>query len=267
MSPGWEQPPSHPPSSLSFSLPHGSEIIHPPTDRCCVGGRCQGARSVWCKRVCVPALCLHVSICAHERLSVHLRACTCRSRVSRAASFRLDADMSVWLFDEFTCICPPANIFPLPSLQGNNTVILSDWPRDYHLLFSSAPLFLPLSFIPLFHLPRAASVRRTSTDGAWEKAGSEAHSLASLPLPPPLLPSPLQRALLSLPSSFLPLPSTLLSPCPPRLSLATFPSLPRCSPYPLYFHPSAPPSSHSPPLFFFWFIICNMILPSPVHAA
>ena len=254
MSPGWEQPPSHPPSSLSFSLPHGSEIIHPPTDRCCVGGRCQGARSVWCKRVCVPALCLYVSIWAHERLSVHLWACTCRSRVSYAASIQLDADMSVWLFDEFTCALFLSFVHLLPSFpflpsgkQYLHTVRLAS---RLSFPLQQRPLFLPLSFIPLFHLPRAASVCSTSTDGAWEKAGSEAHSLASLPLPPPLLPSPLQRSLLSLPSSFLPLPSTLLSPCPPRLSLATFPSLPRCSPYPLYFHPSAPPSAHSPPYFF-----------------
>lgn len=142
--------------------------------------------------------------------------------------------------------------FPL----DNSTFRLSDWPRNSHLLFSSAWFF---SLYPSFlsSISRAASVRHTSTDGAWEKAGSEAHSLASLPLSPPLYPttrSPLPPFFLA---SFRPLPSTLLSPLP---------SLPRCSPYPLYFHPSAPPSSHSP-FFFFWFIICNMILPSPVHVS
>lgn len=152
MSPGWEQPPSHPPSSLSFSLPHGSEIIHPPTDRCCVGGRCQGARSVWCKRVCVPALCLHVSICAHERLSVHLRACTCRSRVSRAASFRLDADMSVWLFDKFTCALFLSFVHLLPSFPFPpfRETIPSYCPTVLATIISSsaAPRFF--SLYPLF---------------------------------------------------------------------------------------------------------------------
>lgn len=131
--------------------------------------------------------------------------------------------------------------FPL----DNSTFRLSDWPRNSHLLFSSAWFF---SLYPSFlsSISRAASVRHTSTDGAWEKAGSEAHSLASLPLSPPLYPtarSPLPPFFLA---SFRPLPSTLLSPLP---------SLPRCSPYPLYFHPSAPPSSHSP---FFFFLVHNM---------
>lgn len=160
----------------------------------------------------------------------------------------------------------PAVIFPGPSLQetipldcqtGLSTIISS----------SAAPAFSPS--IPHSSLPSlsrclcSAYKHRRSV----RKAGGEAHSLASLPLPPPLLLSTLQRALLSL------LPRLLSSsvlhttfPCPPLLSLATSPSLPRCSPYPLYFHPSAPPPSHSPFLFF-WFIICNMILPSPVHAA
>ncbi len=79
MSSGWEQPPSHPPSSLSFSLPHGSEIIHPPTDRCCVGGRCQSARSMWCKGyACLRLVCMcifvhmnaRVYICEHVRVGV-----------------------------------------------------------------------------------------------------------------------------------------------------------------------------------------------------
>lgn len=150
MSPGWEQPPSHPPSSLSFSLPHGSEIIHPPTDRCCVGGRCQGARSVWCKRVCVPALCLHVSICAHERLSVHLRACTCRSRVSRAASFRLDAVhecVAFWRVYVHLSTC--CHLSPsLPSgKQYRHTVRLSSRlssPLQQRPAFSPSILYSPL---------------------------------------------------------------------------------------------------------------------------
>lgn len=250
MSPGWEQPPSHPPSSLSFSLPHGSEIIHPPTDRCCVGGRCQGARSVWCKRVCVPALCLHVSICAHERLSVHLRACTCRSRVSRAASFRLDADMSVWLFDEFTCICPPANIFPLPSLQGNNTVILSDWPCDYHLLFSSARLF---SLYPLF--PSSISLALPLFGVRAQTEREKKLAVRHIPLLPSLclhLSSLLPYNALSSPSR----PPSFLSPPRyfPHVLLAFLsPPFPLCLVAPLIHYISTPlllPPLTPPPYFF-----------------
>lgn len=250
MSPGWEQPPSHPPSSLSFSLPHGSEIIHPPTDRCCVGGRCQGARSVWCKRVCVPALCLHVSICAHERLSVHLRACTCRSRVSRAASFRLDADMSVWLFDEFTCICPPAAIFPLPSLQGNNTVILSDWPRDYHLLFSSARLF---SLYPLF--PSSISLALPLFGVRAQTEREKKLAVRHIPLLPSLclhLSSLLPYNALSSPSR----PPSFLSPpryFPHVLPAFLSPPFPLCLVAPLIHYISTPlllPPLTPPPYFF-----------------
>lgn len=46
------------PSFLSpIPLPHGSEIIHPPTDRCCVGGRCQSAKSTRCKGYACPLFC------------------------------------------------------------------------------------------------------------------------------------------------------------------------------------------------------------------
>lgn len=161
----------------------------------------------------------------------------------------------------------PAVILPGPSLQ--ETVPLECQTGLATITSSSAapafPPSIPHSSPPsLSRCLCSAYKHRRSV----RKAGSEAHSLASLPLPPPLLLSTLQHALLSL------LPCLLSSstlhttfPCPPLLSLATSPSLPRCSPYPLYFHPSAPPSSHSPFFFFFWFIICNMILPSPVHAA
>lgn len=57
--------------SLSFSLPHGSQIIHPPTDRCCAGGRCQSAKSMWCKGyacLCFACTCLFV----HMNASVYI---------------------------------------------------------------------------------------------------------------------------------------------------------------------------------------------------
>lgn len=44
------------------------------------------------QRVCVPALCLYMSICAHESLSLHWWACMCRSCVFYATSIRLDVD-------------------------------------------------------------------------------------------------------------------------------------------------------------------------------
>lgn len=61
---------------------------------------------------------------------------------------------------------------------------------------------------------------------------------------------------------------------PPLPSLATsFTPSARCTSYPLYFQPSAPPSPCTPlssfffSFSFFCFIICNMIQPFPVHAA
>lgn len=225
------------------------------------------------QRVCVPGLCLYVYICAHECLSLHLWACMCRSFVFYAASIRLDADPSpslcFWGWEEFTCAMflilsssffSPAVIFPAPSLQ--ETIPLDCQSGLATIISSSAaPAFSPFIYppFPLFHLTRAASVRCTSTDGAWEKL-----AVRHIPLLPSLclhLSCSLPYSALSSPSLLRLLPSSPLHItflCPPLLSLATSPSLPRCSPYPLYFHPSAPPSFPTPPSFF-CFIICNMI--------
>lgn len=59
-----------------ISLLHGSEIIHPPTNRYCAGGRCQSARSMWCKGyacLCSACKCLYKPM--NARVYIYERVC------------------------------------------------------------------------------------------------------------------------------------------------------------------------------------------------
>lgn len=175
------------------------------------------------QRVCVPAIGVCVSICAHECLSWHWWACMCRSSVFYAASSRLDADMSVWLLTSFpapyllfsqffTCWSPSRS---LPS--GKDSFRLSDWPRNYHLLFSSPCLFsLCPSFLSSISLalPLLGVQAQTEREKSWQW-GTFPCFPPSASTSPPLYPtarSPLPLCFFL--SSFLPLHYFALSSSP-----------------------------------------------------
>lgn len=129
------------------------------------------------QRVCVPACAplVCVSICAHERLSLQLSAYMCRSCAFYAASIRLNADPEpefVLLRVLFLILSLSFfSLHVLPSLQSLQETLPLHCQSGLATIISSsaAPAFspsIPHSSPPSLSLPRTASVRRTSTDGA-----------------------------------------------------------------------------------------------------
>lgn len=253
------------PSFLSpIPLPHGSEIIHPPTDRCCAGGRCQSAKSTRCKGYACPLFCSCVpestfaSVFVWELCVLFWRfvffSLSCidllgHSPEPECAHLRVRRVCHVF-YSHFVFLFHLLSSVQLPPFQETipshcqsglaATALSSSAARDFSL---------PLSLVPLSPISLTQPPSGVRAQAECEKAGSEAHSLASLPLvsASPAL-SPYSVLSSSSPLSFL-----ASFPYPPLPSFAT--SLPRCSPYPLYFQPSAPPSSHS---LFFFFLLHNM---------
>lgn len=109
---------------------------------------------------------------------------------------------------------------------------------------SLLPYFSPAVMLPVFSL-------RGPSDGQSGQWGSSCF-LSLLPFCHPLHRLYGARAQTKHEKSWLPAPLLFSTQQCTLLSL----SLPRCTPYPLYFHLSVPPSF---PLLFFCFIICNMI--------